>query len=71
METKVIRLVGVFSDPRRDPRGHAVTIAYALESIGGRLEAGSDASELVLIDPDDPPRMAFDHDEIVRTWRGR
>ncbi len=23
-----LRLVGVYSDPRRDPRGHAVSIAY-------------------------------------------
>ena len=71
LDTQVIRLVGVFSDPRRDPRGHTVTIAYALERIGGRLEAGSDASDIVLVHPDDPPRMAFDHNEIVRTWRGR
>jgi len=71
LETKVVRLVGVFSDPGRDPRGHTVTIAYSLERIGGNLEAGSDASDIVLIDPDDPPRMAFDHNEIVRAWHGR
>ncbi|HEY6148100.1 MAG TPA: NUDIX hydrolase [Thermoanaerobaculia bacterium] len=71
LETKVVRLVGVFSDPGRDPRGHTVTIAYSLERIGGKLEAGSDASDIVLIDPEDPPSMAFDHNEIVRVWRGR
>ena len=69
LETKVLRLVGVFSDPGRDPRGHTVTIAYALEAIGGRLKAGSDAAAIDLVDPDDPPRMAFDHNEIVRKWR--
>ena len=70
LETQVIRLVGVFSDPGRDPRGHTITLAYALEAIGGRLKAGSDAAAIVLVDPDDPPRMAFDHNEIVRKWRG-
>src|SRR5438128_6440114 len=70
LETKVLRLVGVFSDPGRDPRGHTVTIAYALEAIGGRPKAGSDAAAIVLVNPDDPPRMAFDHNEIVRKWRG-
>ncbi|MGI0148161.1 MAG: NUDIX domain-containing protein [Thermoplasmata archaeon] len=69
LETKVIRLVGVFSDPKRDPRGHTVSIAYELEPIGGRLAAGSDAADIVLIDPDRPPAMAFDHNEIVRVWR--
>lgn len=70
LETKVTRLVGVFSDPNRDPRGHTVSIAYALEATGGRLDAGSDAEAIVLVDPDAPPRLAFDHNEIVRVWRG-
>src|SRR5881409_3027445 len=68
LETDVDRLVGVFSDPRRDPRGHTISIAYALNAIGGKLQAGSDAAAIVLIDPDDPPRMAFDHNEILRVW---
>src|SRR5712691_7467667 len=69
LETRVLRLVGVFSDPGRDPRGHTITIAYALEMIGGQLKAGSDASAIVLVDPDEPPQMAFDHNDIVRKWR--
>ncbi len=69
LETDVDRLVGVFSDPRRDPRGHTISIAYALNAVGGKLQAGSDAAAIVLIDPDDPPRMAFDHNEILRVWR--
>jgi 8-oxo-dGTP diphosphatase len=69
LETTVMRLVGVFSDPNRDPRGHTVSIAYALEVVGGTLAAGSDAADIVLIDPDRPPTLAFDHNEIVRVWR--
>ena len=69
LETDVDRLVGVFSDPRRDPRGHTISIAYALNAVGGKLQAGSDAAAIVLIDPDAPPRMAFDHNEILRVWR--
>ena len=68
LETDVDRLVGVFSDPRRDPRGHTISIAYALKAVGGKLQAGSDAAAIVLIDPDDPPLMAFDHNEILRVW---
>lgn len=68
--TRVLRLVGVFSDPSRDPRGHVVSIAYALEEIGGVLKAGSDAADVMLINPNDLPRMAFDHGEIIRRWKG-
>jgi len=32
LETRVQRLVGVFSDPRRDPRGHVISIVYELEA---------------------------------------
>ena len=71
LETKMVRLVGVFSDPRRDPRGHTVSIALALEPIGGTLAAGSDAADIVLIEPERPPAMAFDHNDIVRAWLGR
>lgn len=71
LRTKVVRLVGVFSDPNRDPRGHTVSIAYGLEAVGGTLTAGSDASDLILIDPERPPALAFDHNEIVRVWRTR
>ncbi len=69
LETKVTRLIGVFSDPKRDPRGHVISIAYALEETGGHLMAGSDAAAILLLDPGDVPRMAFDHKEIVHAWR--
>ncbi len=69
LETRVVRLVGVYSDPTRDPRGHTVTAAYLMESIGGELRASSDAKGIVLLDPDRPPPLAFDHARIVADWR--
>ncbi len=69
LETRVVRIVGVYSDPRRDPRGHTVTVAYALERTGGVLQASSDAKEIALLDPDRLPPMAFDHAAIVGDWR--
>lgn len=69
LETRVLHLVGVYSDPRRDPRGHTITAAYALERTGGELRAASDAKAIVLLDPDRLPEMAFDHARIVADWR--
>lgn len=69
LETRILRLVGVYSDPGRDPRGHTVTVAYSLEATGGTLRAASDAKEIALVDPDDVPAMAFDHARIVADWR--
>ncbi len=69
LETRVARMVGVYSDPTRDPRGHTVTVAYALEVTGGVLRAASDAEAITLLDPERPPPMAFDHARIVADWR--
>ena len=70
LETRVLRLVGVYSDPARDPRGHTVGIAYALERTGGVLRAGDDAKDTALLDPERLPPMAFDHARIIADWRG-
>src|SRR5712692_2282567 len=59
LETRVQALVGVFSDPKRDPRGHVISIVYALDAIGGRLKAGSDAAAIVRVDLAAVPPMAF------------
>lgn len=69
LETRTARLVGVFSDPARDPRGHIISIAYEMAVVGGRLKAGSDAADIVRLDPSALPPMAADHVEIVRRWR--
>ncbi len=65
LEVEIISLVGVFSNPQRDPRGHTVSAVYLCHPVGGRLAAASDAAdarwfaELTAVD------LAFDHREIL------
>jgi len=55
-----------FGDPKRDPRGHVVTIAYfALISADRKLEAGTDAAEAAWYPIDELPTLAFDHATIL------
>jgi 8-oxo-dGTP diphosphatase len=55
-----------FGDPKRDPRGRIVSIAYfALISAGHKLEAGTDASEARWWPVHQPPPLAFDHEKIL------
>jgi 8-oxo-dGTP diphosphatase len=61
--------VGVYSEPTRDSRGHTVSVAYALDVVGGTLTAGSDAAVVVLLDMEQLPAMAFDHAKIVADWK--
>ena len=62
---KINSLVGVYSDPDRDPRGHVVSVAFAADIVGGTLAAGSDASDAMLWDIAGLPPLAFDHAQII------
>ena len=62
-----LELVGVYSEPERDPRGRTVTLAYAAMVDAGsiRPEARDDAAEVGWFDIGDLPALAFDHDRII------
>jgi 8-oxo-dGTP diphosphatase len=61
-----LRLVGVYSDPRRDPRGHTVSVAYlALLSRGLSPRAGSDAEDAEWVEDWRKLKLAFDHAHIL------
>ncbi|QDA31920.1 NUDIX hydrolase [Thermococcus indicus] len=67
LDVRLIKLVGVYSDPNRDPRGHTVTTAFL--AIGtGKLKAGDDAKEVHVIPIDEALKLplAFDHGKILR-----
>ena len=66
LKTKINKLVGVYSDPNRDPRGHTITIVYMLEIIGGEMDANDDASEVKYFNLKNLPDLAFDHKEIIK-----
>jgi 8-oxo-dGTP diphosphatase len=69
LEGKIYKLVGVYSEPNRDPRGHFVSVCYLI--IGrGRLKAGSDAREVKVFPVEKIPKLAFDHGRMVEDARG-
>jgi 8-oxo-dGTP diphosphatase len=61
-----LKLVGVYSDPNRDPRGHVVSIAYTTRLKTAALpRAGSDALSAEWIQAWRNHNLAFDHAEII------
>jgi len=62
------KLIGVYSDPDRDPRGHTVTVAYKCSIVGGNLKSSSDAKEakFFTIDEIKNIKLAFDHEIILK-----
>lgn len=62
-------LLGIYSDPRRDPRGHTVTAVYVAEA-RGEPAARDDARAVVVCDPGDPAQpLAFDHALVLADYR--
>ena len=69
LDVTLTELLGVYSDPKRDPRGHTVSAVYiATVSVASAAsaQAQDDAKNLQLCDPTKPPGvLAFDHQKIV------
>jgi 8-oxo-dGTP diphosphatase len=62
---EILKLVGVYSDPKRDPRGHVITVVFLCRPVNGVLHADSDAKEAGYHSLSNLPELAFDHKRIV------
>ena len=72
LKTKIKHLLGVYSDPNRDPRGHTVSVVYILEPVEGTLKGSDDAKDAKLFKIEDVKNLdlAFDHKKIFDDYIG-
>lgn len=70
LEIRLGELLGVYSDPARDPRGHTVAVVFVASARGDPV-AGDDAAGVRMADPSAPPPLAFDHGRILADYRSR
>ena len=69
LHVRLKTLLGCYSDPARDPRGHTVTPVYVGEA-AGEPRAMDDAKNFTVCDPWHPPQpLAFDHALILADYR--
>jgi len=62
-------LLGCYSDPNRDPRGHTVSPVYIAEATGSP-KAADDAANVQLFSINNLPKtLAFDHKQILNDYR--
>lgn len=71
LDVKLKELIGVYSDPERDPRGHTVSICFTADKDGGRLRASSDAADVRVFKDVPWNNLAFDHDRILKDFKKR
>jgi 8-oxo-dGTP diphosphatase len=60
-----LHLVGVYSDPARDPRGHTVSVTFLTRVRGAAPRAGDDAADAVWVANWRSLSLAFDHAKIL------
>lgn len=66
LEVELVRQFHTYSDPRRDPRLHTVSVVFLARVVGGTLQAADDAADAAFFAPDGlPEQMAFDHRSII------
>ena len=69
LDVIIVDLLGVYSDPARDPRGHNVSVVYRVARRGGSLAGADDADDARFFPLDALPSLAFDHAQILADAR--
>ncbi len=68
LEIELVDLLGVYSDPERDPRQHTLSLTY-IATATGNPTAGDDAKTFQLFNPWDlPTNLCFDHGTILKDY---
>ncbi len=68
LEVKIVKLLGVYSNPSRDPR-KTVGAVFICKRVSGEIKGGDDAAEAKWFPLDKLPEMAFDHREILENTK--
>jgi 8-oxo-dGTP diphosphatase len=69
LDVTLTALLGMYSDPKRDDRGHTVTAVYVAEA-KGQPQAADDAKNLAIFNLDNlPGELAFDHKQVLEDYR--
>jgi len=70
LDCEIHRLVGVYSKPGRDPRGHVVSVVFSMRILSGTATSGDDAAAVKWFPLDGfLPELAFDHNEIIEDFK--
>lgn len=68
LEVRLMILLGVYSDPKRDARGHTASVVY-VAAAQGTPRALDDAAAVEVFNPENlPANLAFDHRRILTDY---
>ena len=69
LDINIKGILGIFSDPMRDARGHTVSIVF-VATARGEPRAADDAARVYVINPETPVQrpLVFDHAKIIERY---
>ncbi len=68
LEVRLKGVLGVYSDPLRDPRRHTLSVVFVADS-DGDPRAGDDAAEVTVCDAKNIAEpLCFDHEKIIKDY---
>jgi 8-oxo-dGTP diphosphatase len=69
LEVEISKLLGVYSDPKRDPRFHTASVVFIAKA-KGQPKGGDDAKEAKLYALEEIPMdlLVFDHSDILKEY---
>ena len=64
---KIKKLLGVYSNPKRDPRYHTAAVVYLLSKGKGKIKMSYESFELKFFDLKRlPKKIGFDHEKVIK-----
>lgn len=69
LHVEIESLLGIYSDPSRDPRFHTATAVYVCKAYG-KPKSGDDAKEVYIYKDEELPfdKLVFDHEKILNDY---
>ncbi|NAZ22955.1 MAG: NUDIX domain-containing protein [Thermocrinis sp.] len=69
LDAQIVKLLGVYSEPNRDPRFHVVSVVFVLDA-HGEPKGGDDAKKALVFPIEDLPfdKIVFDHAKILKDY---
>ena len=69
LDVEIQELLGIYSDPSRDPRFHTASAVYICKAYG-TPKSGDDAKDIYVYKEDELPfdKLVFDHEKILKDY---
>lgn len=69
LDVSLTVLLGIYSDPKRDPRNHTVTAVYLAEAFGTPKAADDARHCSIFTFATVPAELAFDHAQVIEDYK--